>query len=379
VSSATWLTVTVALSLSVSRSLTHTPTHGSGLACVLMLCLKEGRRGTAPDHEMVHDSRTFVALSHRKVVALSHTAYAPSHTHSLTNHTRHVKGFSTPPATNMLLPGRSRASPSSALTSLRPFVMVSHGEEAKRESRMQAQRPAVTFASQNRRQMLKTLPALAVTGAAASLARPAAAEVTAGDTEILDGRWWVFPLAPYQRKKTVRTEAIAGQVWTFDQILGALYVHVPLRMTIVKLSPRGLLAFCPVNPTPECLALVRELEDEHGPLKYIVLGSAAIEHKVAAGPFAREFASAQLWVAPDQYSFPFDFDNVARGPSGLGRLDLTQLFFGLKVHALPRSSEEGEVPWSEDVTHLVLGPLKSRGGQVVCLRISGCAALGARR
>ena len=222
--------------------------------------------------------------------------------------------------------------------------MVSHGEEAEHESRMQAQGPAVTFASQNRRQMLRTLPALAVTGAAASLARPAAAEVTAEDTDILDGRWWVFPLAPYQRKKTVRTEAIAGQVWTFDQILGALYVHVPLRMTIVKLSQGGLLAFCPVNPTPECLALVRELEDEHGPIKYIVLGSAAIEHKVAAGPFAREFASAQLWVAPDQYSFLFDFDNVVRGPSGLGRLDLTQLFFGLKVHALPRSSEEGEVP-----------------------------------
>lgn len=214
--------------------------------------------------------------------------------------------------------------------------------------------------------MLQKLPAFAVTAAVASLtaSSPVAAAVSGGDTEILDGRWWVFPLAPYQRKKTVRTEAIAGQVWTFDQILGALYVHVPLRMTIVKLSQGGLLAFCPVNPTPECVALVRELEEEHGALKYIVLASAAIEHKVAAGPFAREFASAQLWVAPDQYSFPFDFDNVGRGPSGLGRLDLTQLFFGLKVNALPRSSEEGEVPWSEDMTHLVLGPLKSRGGQV---------------
>ena len=129
-------------------------------------------------------------------------------------------------------------------------------------------------------------------------------------------------------QKTVRTEAVPGQVWTFDQIIGALYVHVPIRMTVVKLSKGGLLAFCPVNPTPECLSLVRELEQEHGALRYIVLGSAAIEHKVAAGPFARSFPLAQLWVAPDQYSFPFDWDNVGRSAEGLGRLDLTQLFFG---------------------------------------------------
>ena len=163
----------------------------------------------------------------------------------------------------------------------------------------------------------------------------------------------------------MRTEAITGQVWTFDQIFGALYVHIPIRMTIVKLSQGGLLAFSPINPTAECLALVREVEKDHGPLKYIVLGSTAIEHKVAAGPFAREFANAQLWVAPDQYSFPFDFENLGRGPSGLGRLDRNQLFFGLHVNALPRSSEEGKVPWSEDIAHLVLGPLKSRGGLVI--------------
>ena len=213
----------------------------------------------------------------------------------------------------------------------------------------------------SRRQLLQSMPAAAaalVTGSQA-----AGAATATSDADITDGRWWVFPLAPYQRKKTVRTEAIAGQVWTFDQILGALYVHVPLRMTVVKLSGGGLLAFCPVNPTAECLALVRELEQEQGPLKYIVLGSAAIEHKVAAGPFARAFPGAELWVAPDQYSFPFDWDNVGRGPEGLGRLDLTQLYFGLKVRPLPRSSAEGDVPWAGDLDHLVLGPLKSRGGQ----------------
>ena len=215
-----------------------------------------------------------------------------------------------------------------------------------------------------RRELLGKIPGLAASSMAAASLVPASVEAAASETDLQDGRWWVFPLAPYQRKKTVRTEAIPGQVWTFDQIIGALYVHVPLRMTIVKLSKGGgLLAFCPVNPTPEALKLVRELEAEHGPLKYIVLGSAAIEHKVAAGPFARAFPAAELWVAPDQYSFPFDWDNLGRGPEGLGRLDLTQLFFGLRPKPLPRSSTQGSVPWADDLEHVVLGPLKSRGGQ----------------
>ena len=233
-------------------------------------------------------------------------------------------------------------------------MAVQGGEGAAREQ-------ASAHGHSTRRQLLRSLPAAAAALVGGS--QSAGAATAASGADITDGRWWVFPLAPYERKKTVRTEAIAGQVWTFDQIIGALYVHVPLRMTVVKLSEGGLLAFCPISPTPECLALVRELEQEQGPLKYIVLGSAAIEHKVAAGPFARAFPAAELWVAPDQYSFPFDWDNVGRGPEGLGRLDLTQLYFGLRVRPLPRSSAEGSVPWAKDLDHLVLGPLKSRGGQ----------------
>lgn len=32
----------------------------------------------------------------------------------------------------------------------------------------------------------------------------------------------------------------------------------------------------------------------------IILPSAAIEHKTVAGPFARKFPKAQLWVSPNQ-------------------------------------------------------------------------------
>ncbi len=114
-----------------------------------------------------------------------------------------------------------------------------------------------------------------------------------------------------------------GQVWILDQLLGALYVHVPLRSTILKIKG-GLFVFDTVAPTPECISLVsthtlpasrllvarlalqslraetqvRELEKEHGPVKHVLLASAAIEHKRTAGPFSRNFPIAQVALLP---------------------------------------------------------------------------------
>ena len=40
----------------------------------------------------------------------------------------------------------------------------------------------------------------------------------------------------------------------------------------------------------------------------------------------------------------------------------TQLFWGLNPQPLPLSSD-GDVPWKDDLEHVVLGPFKSRGGE----------------
>ena len=69
-------------------------------------------------------------------------------------------------------------------------------------------------------------------------------------------------------------------VWCFDQLIGIYYVHVPIRMTVVRLEAGGLFVYAPVAPTRECLDLLQPLIDEHGPVKYIVLPSVAVEHKV---------------------------------------------------------------------------------------------------
>lgn len=117
--------------------------------------------------------------------------------------------------------------------------------------------------------------------------------------------WPIVPLYPYGQRRTLRTEILKDTIWTFDQLQGILYVAVPVRMTVVKLSQGGLLVYAPVAPTPECVRLMQELVAVHGEVNYIILPtSSGIEHKVFVGPFARKFPTAQVFVAPNQWSFP---------------------------------------------------------------------------
>ena len=117
--------------------------------------------------------------------------------------------------------------------------------------------------------------------------------------------WPVVPLYPYSKRRTIRKEIVKDTIWTFDQLQGIFYVVVPIRMTVIKLEPEGLLVYAPVAPTPECIRLVKELVAEHGEVKYIMLTTVSgIEHKVFVGPFARCFPEAQVFVAPQQWSFP---------------------------------------------------------------------------
>jgi len=67
-------------------------------------------------------------------------------------------------------------------------------------------------------------------------------------------------------------------------------------------EPGGLLVYAPVAPTAECLSLLREIADVHGPVWHILLPSVAVEHKVNAGPYARNFPEAGFYVTDQQYS-----------------------------------------------------------------------------
>lgn len=157
--------------------------------------------------------------------------------------------------------------------------------------------------------------------------------------------WPVVPLYPYGQRQTLRTEVVKDTVCTFDQCQGIFYVVVPIRMTVVRLEPSGLLVYSPVAPTAECIRLLRELEGRYGAVKYILLSTVTgIEHKVFVGPFARRFPGAQVYVTPNQWSFPVNLPLPWLGLPG----DRTQL--------LPADSSQ--TPFADQVDYALLPPIE---------------------
>lgn len=156
--------------------------------------------------------------------------------------------------------------------------------------------------------------------------------------------WFLVPLYPYNDRRTLRQEVVKDTIWTFDQMQGILYVVVPIRMTVVRLAAGGLLVYAPIAPTPECLKLMQELVTAHGEVKYIILpSSSGLEHKVFVGPFARCFPTAQIFIAPGQWSFPVN-------------LPLSWLGFPAnRTQELPEFA--CNAPFGNDFDYRILGPL----------------------
>jgi len=144
--------------------------------------------------------------------------------------------------------------------------------------------------------------------------------------KLLNPSWPVLPIAPYSQRKTLVTEVVPSEVWAFDQLQGIVYVHVPVRMIVVKVE-EGLLAYAPNAPTAECLEELRKLEAAHGEVKHVVLPTLGIEHKAFFGQFCLNFPEAQVWYTPGQYSFPVNFP------------DLNFLGLAKRAKELPRRGE----------------------------------------
>ena len=105
------------------------------------------------------------------------------------------------------------------------------------------------------------------------------------------------------------------------------------------------------------LRLLAELEAVHGPVRHILLPTVALEHKYFAGAFANARPSAQLWVAPFEYSFPIDLPLWAQG-------------FPLGTRVLPDPAAGEEPPeWAAQLPYKLLGPIAEKVGgfqEVVC-------------
>ena len=164
------------------------------------------------------------------------------------------------------------------------------------------------------------------------------------------GLWGLLPIGTYKTKKTIMETIVPDKLWTMDQKFGILNVQVPIRMTIVKLASGGLFVYDPIAATPECVSFVRELEKVHGPVKHIVLGSVAIEHKTFASVFSQKFPEASVWLQKGQYSFPNDLP-----PSFLG-------FPSSRTNFIPDNKNDAPADWIENFDFETLGPVISRDG-----------------
>tara|TARA_B100002051_G_scaffold267562_1_gene296217 strand:- start:2415 stop:3611 length:1197 start_codon:yes stop_codon:yes gene_type:complete len=154
--------------------------------------------------------------------------------------------------------------------------------------------------------------------------------------------WWpLLPLYPYGRRRTVFSELIAGQLWSLEQLQGVYYVAVPVRLTVVKV-PGGLMLVNPLPPTCEVRQAIVGLEQQHGPVRTIVLPTASgLEHKLPLAPLARAFPQAEVWVTPGQWSFP---------------VKLPSSWLGLPPRRTKVLLEDG-LPYPEICQWMSLGPL----------------------
>ncbi|EIE23551.1 hypothetical protein COCSUDRAFT_28911 [Coccomyxa subellipsoidea C-169] len=146
-----------------------------------------------------------------------------------------------------------------------------------------------------------------------------------------------FPLGPLLSRQTIRNEVEPGVIWTFEQeqTFALTNVATVVRMTVIKLSSGGLWVYAPIAPTSECLGLLRELE---APVEYIVLPSHAYEHKVFVPAFQRKFPRAQVYVSPEQWSWPINFP-----------LPLLGIFGAKTLH-----NDATDLPWADELEHVSL-------------------------
>ena len=126
--------------------------------------------------------------------------------------------------------------------------------------------------------------------------------------------WWpLLPLYPYGLRRTIFSELIPNQIWSFEQLQGLYYVAVPVRLTVVKIDG-GLMLINPLPPTSELNKKLNLLVEKYGPILTIVLPTASgLEHKISLPALSRSFPNAELWLCPGQWSFPFNIPSELVG------------------------------------------------------------------
>ena len=215
-------------------------------------------------------------------------------------------------------------------------------------------RRAALFAHDDVSRRSALLTSTSVGGAVVStLLRAPATAAAAEPSTVWKGLTPQGPFFHGDRRRTVLRELVPGQMWALEQVQGVIYVHVPVRMTLVRTDAAGLVAYGAVAPTGEMLALLERVERELARcrLAHVILPSTAIEHKLFALAVADKRADCTLWSAPDQFAFPLDLPARAIGFPG-----------GARARDVPRAWAADATPWARELEFRTLGPFVSKDG-----------------
>eukprot|EP00425_Heterocapsa_triquetra_P034001 CAMPEP_0195119892 /NCGR_PEP_ID=MMETSP0448-20130528/120562_1 /TAXON_ID=66468 /ORGANISM="Heterocapsa triquestra, Strain CCMP 448" /LENGTH=489 /DNA_ID=CAMNT_0040157273 /DNA_START=1 /DNA_END=1470 /DNA_ORIENTATION=+ len=139
---------------------------------------------------------------------------------------------------------------------------------------------------------------------------------------------------------------VGDGIYAFDQAFGipglGVGANIPVRMTIMELEGGGYMVYNPCQPTAECLKQVEAMGIKD--VRYIVLGTIAVEHKYYGPQWAAKFPQAEVWISPRTFTYPVDFGAY---------IPFVGFKPGQAVNKIPKDSTQA--PWyTKGVDHLQL-------------------------
>jgi len=114
------------------------------------------------------------------------------------------------------------------------------------------------------------------------------------------GREFFPTVVPPLTNRATYRYSLGRNAYALEQLLAFTNVTATIRTNVIQLSNGDLWVHSPQYPTGEFCKLL----DELGPVRHIVLGCNALEHKAPMKAFVKKYPKATVWIAPGQYG-PF--------------------------------------------------------------------------